>query len=161
MAQKPGKRMKLGVAFATVEYSMQGKTPTFHDLVAAVHAAEEMGVDSFWLADHLLYRFAERGEERGCWEAMTMLSALAAVTTRIALGPLVAATSFRHPALLAKMAATLDEISAGRFLLGVGTGWHSRGADKAVSASSRQARSPNHRAHSCPWRTFARDSIVA
>lgn len=124
MMQKSGKRMKLGVAFATVEYSMQGKIPTFRDLVAAVQAAEAIGLDSFWLADHLLYRFAEQGEERGCWEAMTMLSALAAVTTRIVLGPLVAATSFRHPALLAKMAATLDEISAGRFILGVGAGWH-------------------------------------
>jgi alkanesulfonate monooxygenase SsuD/methylene tetrahydromethanopterin reductase-like flavin-dependent oxidoreductase (luciferase family) len=116
--------MKLGVAMATVERSMQGKTPTFHDLVAAAQTAEQVGLDSFWLADHLLYRFAERGEERGSWEAMTMLSALAAVTTRISLGPLVAATSFRNPALLAKMADTLDEISAGRFILGVGAGWH-------------------------------------
>lgn len=53
-----------------------------------------------------------------------MLSALAAVTTHITLGPLVATTSFRQPALLAKMAVTLDEISAGRFILGVGAGWH-------------------------------------
>lgn len=125
ITQKLEKRMKLGIAMATVERSMLGqKTPAFRDLVAAVQAAEQIGLDSFWLADHLLYRFEDMGEERGCWEAMTMLSALAAVTTRIALGPLVAATSFRNPALLAKMATTLDEISAGRFILGVGAGWH-------------------------------------
>src|ERR1700738_5221483 len=100
MTQIPKRRMKLGIAMATVENSMQGKTPTFPDLVAMIQAAEQIGLDSFWLADHLLYRFAEIGEERGCWEAMTMLSALAAVTTRISLGPLVAATSFRNPALL-------------------------------------------------------------
>src|ERR1700674_3141710 len=95
------KRMKLGVAIASVENAMLGKTPTFRDLVASIQVAEQIGLDSFWLADHLLYRFSELQEERGCWEAMTMLSALAVVSTRISLGPLVAATSFRNPALLA------------------------------------------------------------
>jgi len=85
--------------------------------------AEAIGLDSFWLADHLIYRYPER-DENGCWEVFTFLSAVAAVTSKIALGPLVACTSFRNPALLAKMADALDEISNGRFLLGLGCGWH-------------------------------------
>ncbi len=85
--------------------------------------AEQIGLDSFWLADHLLYRFAGQ-EERGSWEVLTLLSALAPVTNRISLGPIVAAVPFRNPALLAKMADTLDEISGGRFILALGAGWH-------------------------------------
>lgn len=121
MAQTQG--MKLGVLFMMVEGAMQGKTPTFRDTQATALAAEQIGLDSFWLADHLIYRFPDSGE-RGCWEVMTMLSAVASTTTRIALGPLVACTSFRSPTLLAKMADSLDEISSGRFILGLGAGWH-------------------------------------
>ncbi|MGH2506372.1 MAG: LLM class flavin-dependent oxidoreductase, partial [Ktedonobacteraceae bacterium] len=73
--------------------------------------------------DHLIYRFPGQ-EERGTWEAFTMLSALAAQTTRITLGTIVLCTSFRPPALVAKMADTIDEISGGRLILGLGAGWH-------------------------------------
>ena len=86
-------------------------------------AAEEAGFDSIWLGDHLLYR--EEGEpERGPWEVWTMLAALAAVTERVELGPLVACTAFHPPGLIAKMAATLAEVSGGRFVLGLGAGWN-------------------------------------
>ena len=84
---------------------------------------KRIGLDSFWLADHLIYRYPDK-DENGCWEVFTFLSAVAAVTTTIAIGPLVACTSFRNPALLAKMADALDEISGGRFILGLGCGWH-------------------------------------
>jgi probable F420-dependent oxidoreductase len=116
-------RMKLGITLGIEEGSLQGRTPTFRDIQATAQAAEQAGFDSLWVADHLIYRFPGQ-EEEGTWEAFTMLSALAAVTTRVALGPLVACTSFRSPALLAKMADTLDEISGGRFILGLGAGWH-------------------------------------
>ena len=86
-------------------------------------AAEEVGFDTIWLGDHLLYRYAD-GSTRGPWEVWTMLAALAASTSRIRLGPLVAATAFHAPAMLAKMAATVDEISGGRLILGLGAGWN-------------------------------------
>jgi probable F420-dependent oxidoreductase len=87
---------------------------------AMARAAEEVGFDSIWVGDHLLYRDAERGP----WEAWTLLSALAAATERVELGTLVACTAFHPPALIAKMAATLAEIGSGRFVLGLGAGWN-------------------------------------
>src|SRR5439155_1654543 len=86
-------------------------------------AAEEMGFDSVYVGDHLLYRGDGR-PERGPWEAWTLLSALAAVTERVTLTPLVACAGFHPPAVLAKMAATVSEVSAGRFVLGLGAGWN-------------------------------------
>ncbi len=85
--------------------------------------AEDAGFDSLWVGDHLLYRDADGGT-RGPWEAWSTLAGLAAVTSRVELGPLVAATSFHSPAMLAKKAATLDEMSGGRLILGLGAGWN-------------------------------------
>jgi len=92
--------------------------------------AEEIGVDTLGAPDHLLFRHAPpvvtlpEGETRGIWECFTLLTALAAITKRVTLLPLVACTSFRNPALLAKIADSLDEVSGGRLLLGLGAGWH-------------------------------------
>jgi alkanesulfonate monooxygenase SsuD/methylene tetrahydromethanopterin reductase-like flavin-dependent oxidoreductase (luciferase family) len=85
-------------------------------------AAEEVGFDGLYVGDHLLYRGDGR-PERGPWDAWTQLAALAAVTERVVLGPLVACAAFHPPAVLAKMAATLSEIGGGRFVLGLGAGW--------------------------------------
>jgi len=86
-------------------------------------AAERVGFNTLWLGDHLLYRYGD-GSTRAPWEVWTMLSALAASTSRIRLGPLVAATAFHAPPMLAKLAATVDEISGGRLILGLGAGWN-------------------------------------
>lgn len=120
--------MKIGVMPSMGERSLgaeapHGRTPRFRDIQEMAKVAEEVGFDSFWLADHLLYHFPDLGVN-GAWEVFTFLSGVAATTSRIQLGPLVACTSFRNPALLAKMADALDEISDGRFILGLGAGWH-------------------------------------
>ena len=86
-------------------------------------AIDDLGFDGLWVGEHLLYRWPDR-EPRGPWEAWTLMAALAAATTNVTIGPLVACTNFHNPALLAKQAATIDEIAGGRFVLGLGAGWN-------------------------------------
>jgi probable F420-dependent oxidoreductase len=93
------------------------------EIVSMARAAEAIGFDSIWVGDHLLYRGDGR-PERGPWDAWTTLAALAASTERVRLGPLVACAAFHPPGILARMAASIDEVSRGRFVLGIGAGWN-------------------------------------
>ena len=115
----PGRPLKVGIQLPEVEWEAR-----WPDLRAMALRAEELGFDSIWCGDHLLYRRPGDDRARGPWEAWTLLAGLAAVTSRITLGPLVAATAFHAPAMLAKQAATVDEISGGRLVLGLGAGWN-------------------------------------
>jgi probable F420-dependent oxidoreductase len=113
--------MRLGIQLPEVERDVR-----WPEYLAMARAAEEGGFDSIWLGDHLLYPPEFGLPERAPWEAWTLLSALAAATERVELGPLVACAGFHPPGLLAKMAATIDEVSGGRFILGLGAGWNRR-----------------------------------
>src|SRR3954453_6599492 len=108
------------IAVQLPEVEREGRWPEYH---AMARAAGGVGFDGIYVGDHLLYRGDGRGE-RGPWEAWTLLAALAAATDHVALGPLVACASFHPPGLIAKMAGTVDEVSGGRFVLGLGAGWN-------------------------------------
>ena len=113
-----GRPLKVGVQLPEVEREVR-----WPELLDMIRAIEDLGFDSIWLGEHLLYRWEGR-PARGPWEAWTLMAAIAATTSRVEFGPFVACTSFHNPALLAKQAATIDEISGGRFILGLGAGWN-------------------------------------
>jgi probable F420-dependent oxidoreductase len=116
--RRAGRPIGVGIQLPEVEREVR-----WPEVRAIARLAEQAGFDSIWLGDHLLYRYPS-GETRGPWEAWTTLAGLAEATERVALGPLVAAAAFHAPFMLAKQAASVDEISGGRLVLGLGAGWN-------------------------------------
>jgi alkanesulfonate monooxygenase SsuD/methylene tetrahydromethanopterin reductase-like flavin-dependent oxidoreductase (luciferase family) len=110
--------VRVGIQLPEIEREVR-----WPEYLAMAQAAEAVGFDSIWVGDHLLYR-GDDGVESGPWDAWTLLAALAAGTERVQLGPLVACTAFHPPGLIARMGATLAEVSGGRFVLGLGAGWN-------------------------------------
>jgi alkanesulfonate monooxygenase SsuD/methylene tetrahydromethanopterin reductase-like flavin-dependent oxidoreductase (luciferase family) len=110
--------VRVGVQLPEVEREVR-----WPELRSIALAAERGGFDSIWVGDHMLYRGDGR-PECAPWDVWTTLAALAASTERVRLGPLVASLAFHPPGLVARMAAAIDEVSQGRFTLGVGAGWN-------------------------------------
>ncbi len=115
----------IGLSLRPIEQRSAGTIPRWGELLDLASQAEALGVDALWIPDHVLLD-RPGGRPDGAWDAWSIVAALAARTTRITLGLLVSCTAFRNPALTAKMAETVDEISGGRLVLGLGAGWSAR-----------------------------------
>jgi alkanesulfonate monooxygenase SsuD/methylene tetrahydromethanopterin reductase-like flavin-dependent oxidoreductase (luciferase family) len=115
--------MGVGIMVPITEAGHFGDTPRYDDVIAIAETARDSGFDALWFADHFSFT-GEDGDIRGVWEVFTIMAAVAAVVPDLQIGTLVASTGYRNPGLLAKMAESIDEISDGRFILGLGAGWH-------------------------------------
>ncbi len=122
MISNPG-RLKVGLRLPTSEKDSD-PVARWSDILDMARVAEDVGFDSLWIVDHFLYQLEGVPEPDGLWEAWSLVAALAASTKRVEIGTLVLCMGFRNPALLAKMADTVEEISNGRFILGLGAGYH-------------------------------------
>jgi alkanesulfonate monooxygenase SsuD/methylene tetrahydromethanopterin reductase-like flavin-dependent oxidoreductase (luciferase family) len=116
------REMSLGLMLPVREGSMGGETPSFEALVAMAETARRAGFEVIWFADH--FTMGSGDDMAGAWEAWTMMAALAARVPDVQVGPMVSCTGFRNPGVIAKMAEAIDEISGGRFILGLGAGWN-------------------------------------
>ena len=126
--------MKIGIVLLTWNGAMDGETPTTRDVVGLAKLSEEVGLDSVWITDHFYFDYADfqevgvdfpkelHGTKGGSWECWALVSAIAQATNNVEIGTLISSTSFRNPALLARAVDTVDDLSEGRLILGLGAG---------------------------------------
>jgi len=134
MPDRSSRPLKVGLLLPDTENQYDGETAHWPELANMARMAEQVGFDSLWVTDHLLHRTEPNGGDvviggdlrynEGPWECWSMLAGLAAITDRVELGTLVICNSFRNPAILAKMADTVEDMSGGRLILGLGAGWN-------------------------------------
>ncbi len=123
----PVRPLEIGLALPMGDSFVDGSTARWVDTRAIALRAEELGFDTLWTADELLWHPAE-AQPQGWWEGVAMTSAVAAVTSRVKVGSWVFSTLHRNPGITAKAAETIDEISGGRFVFGLGSGHAGRQA---------------------------------
>jgi probable F420-dependent oxidoreductase len=119
--------MRFGLALPHYDSSLAGRPVSWEGVRRTAEIAEGSGYDSVWVSDHLFLDWGKYGgssEPRAALECWTTMSALATVTSRVRIGSLTLCNDLRNPALLAKMAATLDVLSGGRLNVGMGAGWY-------------------------------------
>ena len=119
--------MRFGLALPHYDTSFEGRTASWQSVRDVARLAERSGFDSVWVSDHLFLDWSKYGgpdTRQGCLECWTTMTALAANTERIRIGSMALCNDFRPPALVAKMAASLDVLSGGRIDLGLGAGWY-------------------------------------
>ena len=122
--------LELGLVLPLLEDPPSGRKHTWDQIRATALKAEELGLDTVWVADELLWNVPAWLGSRGWWECIAMAGALAASTSRIGVGSWVLSALHRNPGLTAKAVETLDEISGGRFILGFGSGHAGTQGDK-------------------------------
>jgi len=119
-----GRPLRIGLNIPNGNGYMANGVYHWNQIAEFARLAEDVGFDSIWVADHMLFRYPNESETQSRWECWQVLAGLATVTSRVAIGPLVSCMGFRNPAHLAKIAETTDEMSNGRLVLAVGAGWH-------------------------------------
>jgi len=118
--------MRFGLSLPHYGFSFPTGQIAFADAAGWARRAEALGFDSVWVSDHFFYSFARYGADPSpiaSLEPLSTLAGIAAVTDRVRLGTLVLCAAFRHPALLARAATSIDRLSGGRLDLGLGAGW--------------------------------------
>jgi alkanesulfonate monooxygenase SsuD/methylene tetrahydromethanopterin reductase-like flavin-dependent oxidoreductase (luciferase family) len=121
------RRLELGIVLPMEESWTDGATPRWVEIRDLALRAEEIGFDTVWIPDELLWRPADGGV-RGWWECVAMSGAVAAATSRVKVGTWILSALHRNPGITAKAVETLDEISGGRFVFGLGSGHAGRQA---------------------------------
>lgn len=114
--------VKFGLVPTAFESPEDGTKPTWEDLRSQALAAEVLGFDTVWVPDEFLWRVPDWHGPSGWWECVALTGALAASTTKIQIGTWVLSALHRNPGLSVRVAHTLDEISGGRFVFGLGSG---------------------------------------
>lgn len=112
----------LGLMVPVSQRATFSGTPHFADILEMSTLAERIGIEGLWFADH--FSFTSDTDLRGSWDAWTLMAAIAANVPNVQIGPLVACTAYRNPGVIAKMTEMIQDISGGRFILGLGAGWH-------------------------------------